>query len=76
MPLYDFKCDKCNIVFEHFTHSYDTTGVTCDCGGLAKKQISAPRVLKIDGFPANIKEDSWAKTREKNHKKQAQHEDW
>lgn len=77
MPVFDFKCDKCGDTFEHLTRS-DTAAVTCECGGLAKKQLSMPRVM-LDGtnpdFPGAY--DKWARDREKRasqHRKKSYYE--
>jgi putative FmdB family regulatory protein len=77
MPLYDFKCDSCNTVLEKFT-GYDTAAITCDCGGLMKKQLCCPRVT-LDGtnpdFPGAY--EKWGKDREKRaeqHKKKSYYE--
>jgi len=33
MPLYEYKCEKCEVVSEHYTPSYDKTENVCPmCG--------------------------------------------
>lgn len=55
MPIYDFKCNKCNLIFEKMVRD-KTAEVTCnDCESTdVSKIISAPResgvVLKGEGF--------------------------
>jgi len=53
MPIYDFKCQQCGIVFEAITSS-DQQQVLCvgECsqtqdGALADKQLSAPAYIQI-----------------------------
>ena len=51
MPNYDFKCKQCNKVIEALT-SMNVNEISCDCGGVAEKQISAPGVIfKGSGWP-------------------------
>lgn len=43
MPIYEFKCDKCDVVYEELT-SYDKTekydGISCpDCGSKSKIKL-------------------------------------
>jgi len=78
MPMYDFKCDKCSLVFEEIVPS-TVKDVLCDCGGKAIRLISAPRV-SLDGtdstFPGAY--SKWAKVREqraKLAKKRSYHEE-
>lgn len=41
MPIYEYKCTKCNSEFEKFQSINDDTVPSCDaCGGNAKKLIS------------------------------------
>lgn len=65
MPLYDFRCEKCNEIIEKITR-YDTVAITCDCGGLMKKQISIP-VIRLDGTDPDLPGayDKWARDHEK-----------
>ena len=39
MPLYDFQCDSCDKVQEHFAKMDETTR-ECICGGLMQRKIS------------------------------------
>ena len=44
--------------------------VTCPiCEGICEKELSAPRLLRMDGKPIDIMSDSWAKKREQNYKR-------
>lgn len=47
MPLYDFKCDKCNKVEERIC-SMGTRTFDCDCGGTLQRQVSLG-TLVLDG---------------------------
>jgi putative FmdB family regulatory protein len=41
MPIYDFKCEKCEKVFERIVISYEAgekEPPTCECGGTSKMQ--------------------------------------
>jgi putative FmdB family regulatory protein len=53
MPIYEFKCDKCDRLVEHLLTSKEakiTTVLECGkCGGAMKKIISAPNHT-IKGF--------------------------
>lgn len=64
-PIFDFKCGDCDKVEERITHS-DVAAITCVCGGMMAKQLSAPPV-RLDGtnpdFPGAY--DKWARDREK-----------
>ena len=43
--LFDFQCTQgCNIVFEAMAHSLDTEHKCPNCGKMAGKLISAPRI--------------------------------
>lgn len=65
MPIFDFKCEKCGETLEKLT-SYDTFGISCECGSIMKRQISMPHV-KLDGtnpdFPGAY--EKWGRDREK-----------
>ena len=40
MPIFEYKCRKCNRVFEEFVKKYDET-VRCDiCGEIAERNYS------------------------------------
>jgi len=64
-PVFDFRCDKCGKTIEHLTRS-DTYAVTCECGGLAKKQLSMPKIM-LDGTDPSLPGayDKWGRDREK-----------
>lgn len=52
MPLYTYKCSKCEHVFEKITQSY-VRAIPCEkCSDIAQRQISAPGgfILKGDGW--------------------------
>lgn len=65
MPIYDFLCDKCGESVEKITKS-DVAAITCDCGGLMKKQLAIPRI-ELDGtdpdFPGAY--GKWGRDRER-----------
>ena len=76
-PIFDFTCDKCGETVEHLTKS-DVVAITCDCGGLMKKQLSMP-LVKLDGtdpdFPGAYAK--WGRDREKRaaqHRKKSYYE--
>jgi putative FmdB family regulatory protein len=57
MPLYDFKCQKCNHV-EEYQLTVQTAGLVVflcpECRGRMEKIISVPAVqFKGTGFPGN-----------------------
>lgn len=64
-PIYDFKCDKCDSVEEKMTKS-DVFGLSCECGGIKKRQISMPHVV-LDGTDPSLPGayDKWGRDREK-----------
>lgn len=68
MPLFNFKCEKCGETTEHITKS-DVAAITCNCGGLMKKQIGSP-LIKLDGtnpdFPGAY--NKWGSVREERAK--------
>lgn len=68
MPLYNFRCDKCDYTEERIT-KMDVFAVTCDCGGLMKRQLSMP-TIKLDGtdpgFPGAY--DKWGRDRERRRR--------
>ncbi|MFC2163672.1 FmdB family zinc ribbon protein [Acidobacteriota bacterium] len=55
MPLYEYKCDKCNAKFEVIQKLADAPMKKCpQCGGSVKKVISAPALqFKGSGFYIN-----------------------
>ena len=52
MPIYEFKCRKCNAMIEVFQKSSDKSPTRCKkCGGRLEKMISAPAVqFKGEGW--------------------------
>lgn len=57
MPIFTFKCQTCNSVFDKLVKN-DVTLVQClQCADLATKQLSAPAVFNLigDGFYAPSK---------------------
>jgi putative FmdB family regulatory protein len=58
MPLYDFECQKCNLVFETFA-KYEENIIPCEnpekCDGQALKQVSAP-VGRVKGSSTPVKQ--------------------
>jgi len=46
MPLYEYRCTKCEYVFEEFAGFSANGSCKCpQCGGTAKRLISAPQVV-------------------------------
>lgn len=46
MPLYEYRCTKCDCVFEEFAAFSANGSRKCPkCGGTAKRIISAPQVV-------------------------------
>lgn len=66
--MYDFFCSDCGEMFEKLV-STNTHKIECECGAMAKRQVSMPRI-KLDGtsgdFPTAY--DHWANVREQNRK--------
>jgi len=61
----DYKCE-CGKVQERFLDS-STKEVDCECGKKAVKMLDMSSVqFRVDGMPAGINGDAWARTREKN----------
>jgi putative FmdB family regulatory protein len=52
MPIYEFKCTKCNATIEVFQKLSDKSPTRCKrCGGRLEKMISAPAVqFKGEGW--------------------------
>lgn len=63
MPLYEYECVECNEKFESFTSMIERDNLKpCDkCGHKAKRLISAPRAIFIDGAGSitNRGDDYW-----------------
>ncbi len=41
MPIYEFECSQCGKRFEVKTSVEECAGMVCDCGGTAKRVVSA-----------------------------------
>ncbi len=54
MPIFDFKCPKCETIEEHFC-KFDAV-IKCKCGEEMKKQFSTPHVYHSfrEGYFENI----------------------
>lgn len=53
MPIYDYKCEKCDDVFEVFQKVNDESVKKCKCGGKVKRLLSTASFRLIgDGFYA------------------------
>lgn len=68
--MYEHKCSK-----EHITEAfvdYETTEILCECGEVATRIISTPRI-SLDGTdPTYVSAyDKWARTREQQKKLEA-----
>jgi len=52
MPIYEFRCTKCNAIIEVFQKFSDKSPTRCKkCGGRLEKMISAPAVqFKGEGW--------------------------
>jgi len=66
--LINYACSSCGVETERYTIPEEECN-PCECGGMAYKVLSAPRFLKIDGFPSGIEGAAWAKVREANSKR-------
>jgi len=63
--LYDFRCDSCDIKEEHLVES-NITSLSCSCGGVQHRLISAPRISLPGwdtGFPTAA--SKWERQHEK-----------
>lgn len=51
MPVYTFKCQKCNQIFDEFMHSYDIYEMECNCPKkeMSTRIISKPARAKFSG---------------------------
>lgn len=56
MPIYDYKCNKCDNIQELFHHINDSPKFKCaQCGhNKATKQIGAPVIAYFDGCTKSI----------------------
>lgn len=70
MILYDFVCVHCQHTFEAFAKMKQTDTQCPQCGGVAGRALTAPRI-RLDGcsgdFPTAA--DQWAKSRERDLKR-------
>lgn len=46
MPLYNYKCTKCGEEFDQNRKISERESTVCKCGGVALKELSAPRGIK------------------------------
>ncbi|MBN2657986.1 MAG: zinc ribbon domain-containing protein [Spirochaetales bacterium] len=56
MPTYDYKCTKCNHIFEHFQSMTEEPLSVCpECGGEVKRMIGGGSglIFKGSGFYVN-----------------------
>lgn len=69
MPIFEFKCPDCGNEEERLT-KFDVVAITCECGGLKKKQISLPLIM-LDGTDPSLPGayDKWGRDREKRAEK-------
>lgn len=65
MPIFEFKCPDCGNIDEKLV-KYDVVAITCDCGGLMKKQMAMPTIM-LDGTDPSLPGayDKWGRDREK-----------
>lgn len=66
MKVYDYMCEHCCVVHEHFVKDSEVRTVKCrECGNTAHRMIPRPR-FQLDGtdpaYPTAW--DKWAKDRE------------
>lgn len=68
--MYEFKCSE-----EHLTEAlvdYETTEVLCECGEVANRIISTPRIVLDGTNPTFVGAyDKWARVREEKKKQEA-----
>jgi len=48
MPIFDYRCDACDVTEERFVHSYKQV-VTCECGAVKTKLFTGN--IFVDVFP-------------------------
>lgn len=56
MPLYDYKCNSCEKVFEKLVSMSSTDTIYCECGKEARKLVSTPW---IHGCPDHVDYAKW-----------------
>lgn len=51
MPVYTFKCQKCDVIFDEFMNSYDIYEMECKCQHkeIASRIMSKPAKPKFSG---------------------------
>lgn len=52
MPLYDYKCERCDLEVEAI-QTVDATRIMCPkagCTGCMIRQVGLPSIIKINGF--------------------------
>lgn len=47
MPLYDFECDECGSIKEHYA-GLDDKRMPCECGGTARRLITSRYYVNPD----------------------------
>lgn len=68
MPLYEYKCSKCGIVFEILQKTADSSTGSCpSCGAKARKLLSAP-TLQFKGSGWYITDYRKKDTKDKSSK--------
>ena len=50
MPIYKFKCEKCEVSFEKIV-KLDTQETSCECGETAKKDYRGSMLFASTGLP-------------------------
>ena len=55
MPTYDFKCEKCGVIEEHYVKSFNSIQDKCSCGKSKKLKkmetfSSSKPILNVSGF--------------------------
>ena len=49
MPLYEFKCERCEKTFEKFCYNHDTMSMECPNCGCKSKKIPSLTSFKLSG---------------------------
>jgi putative FmdB family regulatory protein len=72
MPLYEYKCKKCQKVIEVFRKASETSPLKCDCGNTLQKVfhpagiiLKGPGFYKTDYAPTKPKSTEEAGSKEK-----------
>lgn len=54
MPLYEYKCEYCDCIFEELVKFNDRRNPKCpECKGTSKRLVSAPAVIDFKGGTRN-----------------------